>query len=75
MLNITSFYVSGDADFFFLNKCDNCSCKISGQYTMLVMLKVQKHLLCIPFYVGMIMSLVQQLSDRLVSNLLGSVFF
>lgn len=75
------FYVSGDAGvffqmpFFFLNKCDNCSCKISGQCAILVMLKVQNHLLCIPLNVGRIMLLVPHFSDRLVGNLLGSVCF
>lgn len=32
-------------------------------------------LLCIPFHVGRIMFLMQQFSDRLVGNLLGSVCF
>lgn len=74
MLNIASFYMSSEA-FFSSSKCDNYYFKISGQCTILIMLKVQRNMLCVLVYVGGKILLVQQFSDRLESNMLGRICF
>lgn len=51
MLNIASFYMSSEA-FLSSSKCDNYYFKILGQCTILIMLKVQRNMLCIIVYVG-----------------------